>query len=378
MYVHIRTRSALRQSRAPNSATQRKRKPMELKTLPIGEQSFVKLRTKNRLYVDKTEFIYRMIQDGTCYFLSRPRRFGKSLLLNTIEAYFQGKKELFEGLYIANQEKEWVKHPVFHLDFSAQSYDSEQKLYNKINTFLTKKEAINLFVDDLRPGNVEQFLQRLQSFFADFQYDAQTTPESHFRNVLYILCKLMGLRVDAEYQTSDGRIDLLLRTDKFVYIIECKIDSTARIALDQIKSKEYALPWSLDNREKILIGLNFSTTTRRPDDWIIERADGSIIEGGKNAREQEREQEGEQVKKQVKEQVKKLVLALGKDTKKREELMQLLQLAGRRNFKQNYIDPSIDEGYMAMLYPEAPNRKDQAYYLTDKGLALLAELTKGW
>ena len=115
---------------------------MELQTLPIGEQSFVKLRTKNRLYVDKTEFIYRMIQDGTCYFLSRPRRFGKSLLLNTIEAYFQGKKELFEGLYIANQEKEWVKHPVFHLDFSAQSYDSEQKLYNKINTFLTKKEAI--------------------------------------------------------------------------------------------------------------------------------------------------------------------------------------------------------------------------------------------
>ena len=103
-------------------------------------------------------------------------------------------------------------------------------------------------------------------------------------------------------------------------------------------------------------------------DWLIERADGFIIEGGTNVREQVREQEGEQVK--------KLVLALGKDTKKREELMQLLQLAGRRNFKQNYIDPSIDEGYMAMLYPEAPNRKDQAYYLTDKGLALLAELTK--
>ena len=235
-----------------------------------------------------------------------------------------------------------------------------------------KNPAIDEFVADICSGNVEQFLQRLQSFFADFQYDAQTTPESHFRNVLYILCKLIGLKVDAEYQTSDRRIDLLLRTDKFVYIIECKIDSTARIALDQIKSKEYALPWSLDNREKILIGLNFSTTTRRPDDWLIERADGSIIEGGKNVREQVREQEGEQVK----EQVKKLVLALGKDTKKREELMQLLQLAGRRNFKQNYIDPSIDEGYMAMLYPEAPNRKDQAYYLTDKGIALLAELTK--
>lgn len=616
---------------------------MELRELPIGEQVFETLRTDGYLYVDKTELIYRMIQKGKFYFLSRPRRFGKSLLLSTIEAFFLGKRELFNGLYIANQEQEWVEHPVLHLDFSTQNYKSEQNVYNILNDFLDEYEAkygrkegetdvalrfkwlvrnayektgqrvvilvdeydkpllesignpelqenyrgilrgfyavlkamgqyvrfalltgitkfskvsifsdlnnlndisrdrdyasicgitdaevdtvlapyiqryaeeknlsynavredlrrmydgyhfaadtlglynpfslmcalskramdrywfdsgtptmlvemlrrkhyalptfeepvsamkldnktgdsdsimpllyqsgylsidrmsddgrywltfpndevregffefllpyyaivpnndakiaISDFVKDILDGNAEQFLQRLQSFFADFQYDAQTTPETHFRNVLYILCKLMGLQVDAEYQTSDGRIDLLLRTDKFVYVIECKIDSTARIALDQIKSKEYALPWSLDNREKILVGINFSTKTRRPDDWLIERADGSIIEGGKNVREQVREQEGEQVK----EQVKKLVLALGKDTKKREELMQLLQLAGRRNFKQNYIDPSIDEGYMAMLYPEAPNRKDQAYYLTDKGLALLAELTK--
>ena len=108
-----------------------------------------------------------------------------------------------------------------------------------------------------------------QSFFADFQYDAQTTPEAHFRNVLYILCKLIGLQVDAEYRTSDGRVDLLIRTDKYVYIIECKIDSTARIALEQIRSKEYALPWAVDGREKILIGLNFSTKTRRPEEWVI-------------------------------------------------------------------------------------------------------------
>ena len=617
---------------------------MELRELPIGEQVFETLRIDGYLYVDKTELIYRMIQKGKFYFLSRPRRFGKSLLLSTIEAFFLGKRELFNGLYIANQEQEWVEHPVLHLDFSTQNYKSEQNVYNILNDFLDEYEAkygrkegetdvalrfkwlvrnayektgqrvvilvdeydkpllesignpelqenyrgilrgfyavlkamgqyirfalltgitkfskvsifsdlnnlndisrdrdyasicgitdaevdtvlapyiqryaeeknlsynavredlrrmydgyhfaadtlglynpfslmcalskramdgywfdsgtptmlvemlrrkhyalptfeepvsamkldnktgdsdsimpllyqsgylsidrmsddgrywltfpndevregffefllpyyaivpnndakiaISDFVKDILDGNAEQFLQRLQSFFADFQYDAQTTPETHFRNVLYILCKLMGLQVDAEYQTSDGRIDLLLRTDKFVYVIECKIDSTARIALDQIKSKEYALPWSLDNREKILIGLNFSTTTRRPDNWLIERGDGSVVEGGQIGGQKKWSEKGEQVK----EQVKKLVLALGKDTKKREELMQLLQLAGRRNFKQNYIDPSIDEGYMAMLYPEAPNRKDQAYYLTDKGLALLADLTKG-
>ena len=523
---------------------------MELQELPIGEQVFETLRRERYLYIDKTELIYSMTQKGTYYFLSRPRRFGKSLLLSTIEAYFLGKRELFNGLYIGTHEHDWPIHPVFHIDFSLQSYETETDLQAMLNDYLANLEkvygasesestitlrfkglirrayektgkgvvilideydkplleaigdperqeryrkelrgfygilkgmnqyirfalltgitkfskisifsdlnnlndisrdsdyatvcgltdeeidrdmvpyiqafaekkaksyeeirnklrrmydgyhfvdktpalynpfsvmcalgrrefgsywfetgtptilvemlqrhdyplasledepvdsmmldskdgimdsivpllyqtgymcirkttddgqlswmtfpneevrhgffrfllpyyasverirtnvAISAFVADVRSGNAEQFLQRLQSFFADFQYDAQTTPESHFRNVLYILCKLMGLQVDAEYQTSDGRIDLLLRTDKFVYIIECKIDSTARIALDQIKSKEYALPWSLDNREKILIGLNFSTTTRRPDDWIIERGDGSQI-----------------------------------------------------------------------------------------------------
>lgn len=95
--------------------------------------------------------------------------------------------------------------------------------------------AIDNFVNDIIRGDAEQSLYRLQSFFADFQYDAQTAPESHFRNVIYILCKLIGLQVDVEYQTSDGRIDLLIRTDKYVYIVECKIDSTAHIALQQIK-----------------------------------------------------------------------------------------------------------------------------------------------
>jgi len=522
---------------------------MDLLKLPIGEQSFEKLRTENRLYVDKTEYVYRMTQDGTHYFLSRPRRFGKSLLLSTIEAYFLGKRELFEGLYIGQVEKDWPVHPIFHLDFNAQTYNSEQDLFDMLNNYLDSQEslygrresetsvslrfaglirrayekygkrvvilideydkpllqaignpelqdryrnilrgffaviktmdgcirfslltgitkfskisifsdlnnlndisrdkdyasicgitdeeidkdlspyilriaeetnepyveireklrtmydgyhfvdrtpgvynpfslmcalakknigsywfetgtpmvlvemlrryhypltdieepidtsalsskdgnsdsivpllyqsgyltllrsedngqvswltfpneevrdgffkfllpyytsiqktranaAISGFVNDVQKGNVDQFLTRLQSFFADFQYDAQTVPEAHFRNVLYILCKLIGLQVDAEYMTSDGRIDLLMRTDKYVYIIECKIDSTAQVALQQIKEKGYALPWALDTREKILIGLNFSTKTRRPDGWVVEREDGTIV-----------------------------------------------------------------------------------------------------
>ena len=639
---------------------------MELQTLPIGEQSFVKLRTKNRLYVDKTEYIYRMIQDGTYYFLSRPRRFGKSLLLNTIEAFFQGKKELFNGLYIANQEQDWAVHPVLHLDFSSMIEASEENLFRIINDFLDEQEALyggkegetdvalrfkwlirnayektgqpvvilvdeydkpllisinkpelqdkyreimrgfysmlkmqdtyigfalltgitkfskvsifsdlnNLrdismtkqyasicgltdeevdrdlapyiqnyadekgmsyaaarellrkmydgyhfvadspglynpfslmnalwwkeskgywfesgtptmlvemlkrqhypldaiegsinvtaldnksgkpdsivpllyqsgylsidkmsadgktcwvkfpndevrdgffnfllpyyasvqgedtntaiddFVADIRSGNAEQFLQRLQSFFADFQYDAQTTPESHFRNVLYILCKLMGLQVDAEYQTSDGRIDLLLRTEKYVYVIECKIDSTAKAALQQIKSKEYALPWSLDGREKILIGINFSTKTRRPDDWIIERGDGTIMEKGKedsvsdSASDSVRggsklavswQQVGSKLAvsrdmsiEAVAQQMRKYVTACGA-----KEICADFGFKDVYKFRRGYINPLVAAGFLTMTQPDAPQSSKQKYLLSPKGLALLDELTKG-
>lgn len=614
---------------------------MELQELPIGEQVFETLRREGYLYIDKTELIYSMTQKGTYYFLSRPRRFGKSLLLSTIEAYFLGKRELFNGLYIANQKKDWPIHPVFHIDFSLQSYETETDLQAMLNDYLSNLEkvygasesestialrfkglirrayektgkgvvilideydkplleaigdperqeryrkelrgfygilkgmnqyirfalltgitkfskvsifsdlnnlrdismtkpfaclcgltdeevdrdlapyianyaeekgmsyeaarelmrrmydgyhfvadspglynpfslmnallwkdcigywfesgtptmlvemlkrqhypldsiersinttaldnksgsadtiipllyqsgyltidrmspdgrtcwvkfpndevrdgffnfllpyyasvqgedtntAIDDFVSDIRSGNVEQFLQRLQSFFADFQYDAQTTPESHFRNVLYILCKLMGLQVDAEYQTSDGRIDLLLRTDKFVYIIECKIDSTARIALDQIKDKEYALPWALDGREKILIGINFSTITRRPDGWVVERGDGSVVaqsghDGGHDS--------GHDV-----DMMKELVLAIGDASKSREELAKAVDISSRGYFQDNYLTPALRYGYIARTLPDKPKSKNQRYYLTDKGLALFAELTKG-
>jgi len=153
--------------------------------------------------------------------------------------------------------------------------------YAKVQGDDTASE-IGKFLDDVRNGRVEQFLKRLTSLFADFQYDAQkdSYTEEHFRNVLYMLCKLLGLKVKAEYMTSDGRIDLLITTDKFRYVIECKIDSTSAVALKQIHDKQYGLSWTLDEKETIFIGLNFSTTSRRPDSWIIERQDGTISESG--------------------------------------------------------------------------------------------------
>ncbi|WP_407444291.1 AAA family ATPase, partial [Fibrobacter sp.] len=108
--------------------------------LPIGIQSFEKLRTEGYLYIDKTTRIYEMVTGGCYYFLSRPRRFGKSLLLNTLESYFQGKRDLFDGLAIAELEKDWIEYPILHLDLNTEKYDSPAALDRIINEHLCRWE----------------------------------------------------------------------------------------------------------------------------------------------------------------------------------------------------------------------------------------------
>lgn len=103
---------------------------------PIGIQDFEKIRRDGYLYVDKTSMVYNIAKAGSYFFLSRPRRFGKSLLLSTLEAYFSGKKELFDGLAIAEYEKEWIPYPVIRIDFSGANYDSEHVLSAKLNAIL--------------------------------------------------------------------------------------------------------------------------------------------------------------------------------------------------------------------------------------------------
>ena len=107
---------------------------------PIGIQNFSKIRREGYAYVDKTALMYKMVSEGEYYFLSRPRRFGKSLMLSTLEAYFEGEKELFDGLYVAEHEKEWRHHPIMHLDLNAEKYDTVEALENMLNDFLTKEE----------------------------------------------------------------------------------------------------------------------------------------------------------------------------------------------------------------------------------------------
>lgn len=107
---------------------------------PIGIQSFSEIRNGGYVYVDKTGHIYKLASTGKYYFLSRPRRFGKSLLVSTMEAYFKGKKELFNGLAIDSLENNWTKYPVLHFDFSGKSYAQPDSLADILNIHLKQME----------------------------------------------------------------------------------------------------------------------------------------------------------------------------------------------------------------------------------------------
>ena len=516
---------------------------MSNKIYPIGIQNFEKLRTGGYFYIDKTELIYRIIKTGSYYFLSRPRRFGKSLLISTIEAYFQGKKELFEGLAIEKLEKDWNKHPILHLDLNAKKFDTEDDLlrlidrqlliyeqeygsvqsdetiddrfvtlirkayektgckvvilideydkpllqtienaalqkeyretlkafygvmksmdgyiqfamltgvtkfgkisvfsdlnnlddismrepyvnicgvseqeihdnleeelhelakaqkmtyqevcdklkkyydgyhfventigiynpfsllhtfkYNKFGSYwfetgtpsylveLLKRSHYDLermaneetnadvlnsiyadslspipviyqsgyltiksydeefgiyrlgfpnreveegfvrylmpfytsinkiespfeiqkFVSEIRTGQPDAFLRRLQSFFADTPYELARQLELHYQNVLFIVFKLAGFYTQVEYRTSRGRVDLVLKTNDYIYVMEFKLEGTAQEALKQINEKQYALSFATDTRKLFKIGINFSNRLRNIEEWIIE------------------------------------------------------------------------------------------------------------
>ena len=516
---------------------------MSSKIYPIGIQNFEKIRKDGYFYIDKTALIYRMVKTGSYYFLSRPRRFGKSLLVSTLEAYFLGKKELFTGLAMEKLEKDWIEYPILHLDLNIEKYDTPESLNNilekslakweelyganpserslslrlagiierayqqtgqrvvilvdeydkpmlqaignealqqqyrnmlkpfygvlktldgcikfalltgvtkfgKISVFsdlnnlndismyepfvsicgMTEREIhenlkeelhelaaaqkmtyeqaaaelkecydgyhfventegiynpfsvlntfykmkfgsywfetgtptylvellqrnhydlermahvqtdadvlnsiygdedpipvifqsgyltikgydkefglyrlgfpnreveegfikflvpfytrfnkveapfeIQKFVMELRAGDIDAFFKRLRSFFADTPYELVSDLELHYQNVLFIIYKLLGFYVNAERHTSDGRIDLVLQTDRFIYVMEFKLDGTAEEAMAQINEKGYAQPFEKDSRQLFKIGVNFSNKTRNIEKWIVEK-----------------------------------------------------------------------------------------------------------
>ena len=135
---------------------------------------------------------------------------------------------------------------------------------------------IGQFVREVRSGNYDAFFRRLQSFFAYTPYEViagqkpERDTELHYQNVLFIVFRLVGLYTKVEYHTSNGRIDLVLQTDRYIYIMEFKLNGTAEEALRQIDEKQYALPFANDERKLFKIGVNFSSETRNIERWMVE------------------------------------------------------------------------------------------------------------
>ena len=129
---------------------------------------------------------------------------------------------------------------------------------------------IQKFVREVRFGDYDSFFRRLQSFFANTTYEVIREQELHYENVFFIVFKLVGFYTQVEYHTSKGRIDLVLQTDKLIYVMEFKLDGTAEEALQQIHDKHYALPFASDRRKLFKIGVNFSAETRNIEKWIVE------------------------------------------------------------------------------------------------------------
>ena len=146
---------------------------------PVGIQTFEEIREKNYLYIDKTQYIADFREKGMKFiFLSRPRRFGKSLFASTLQAYFEGRKELFEGLAIAEYEKEWVKHPVLHFDLSGAKHMGVEQLERYLADMLEGKETLwgykthqvdaNLRLKDLVKKTYEQTGEKVVVFICFF------------------------------------------------------------------------------------------------------------------------------------------------------------------------------------------------------------------
>lgn len=126
------------------------------------------------------------------------------------------------------------------------------------------------FVGELRRGDSDAFLHRLRSFMADTPYELIRDLELHYQNVLFIVFKLVGLYTQVEYHTSRGWVDLVVKTDRFVYVMEFKLDGTAEEALQQITDKHYADAFAAGPRHVFRIGVNFSSTERNIERWIVE------------------------------------------------------------------------------------------------------------
>ncbi|MBD5237330.1 MAG: ATP-binding protein [Bacteroidales bacterium] len=181
---------------------------------------------------------------------------------------------LYQTGYLTIKKYDY-RREIFHLGIPNE--EVKQGFFEQLLPYYSSltKDTVHVFIfdliDEMEEGRVDDFMKRLQSLFAGFGHDLKFEEERNVSNAMLIVFSLIGMHVDAEVRTSDGRIDILVRTADYLYIMELKYDKSAREALDQIERKEYALPWAVDSRQVIGIGINYSSEKRRIDEWVMKR-----------------------------------------------------------------------------------------------------------
>ena len=192
----------------------------QLKRLPVGIQTYSEIRDLDCLYVDKTEYIWNMIHLGKYIFLSRPRRFGKSLLVSTLQAYFEGRKELFKDTFIGSVEKEWTEYPVLRFGMSTAKHCNKEELELELSNKLTAYESIygKGAADEVKPN------QRLQGLIERAhaktghkvvvlidEYDAPLLDVVHKKENLEVLRQVMH-NFYSPLKDSDPHLEFLFIT----------------------------------------------------------------------------------------------------------------------------------------------------------------------
>lgn len=275
---------------------------------PVGIQDFRELREGGYVYVDKTEHIHRIVTGGKYFFLSRPRRFGKSLLLSTMKELYSGSRELFEGLWIENNWKWDNVNPVIHLKFASISYQtnpldeavreylfeiakqlkleialsedtkkvfqqliiSARETYERKPVLLIYDKPIIDYLDDVPQAEANRdVLKNFYSILKDSDPYLELvfiTGVSAFSKVSIFsdLNNLENLSLSTSAFTLFG-----LETEDHIYVLEFKLDQTAEEAIGQIREKGYLEPYAGSPKEKIAVGVNFSSKEKKVSEALI-------------------------------------------------------------------------------------------------------------
>ena len=253
--------------------------------LPVGVQTFRKMREDGSYYVDKTPFMERLLRDGTHFFLSRPRRFGKSLFLDTLKA-------LFEGLAIHDNWDWSERHPVVRLDFSRGDFstpgylhtnvmaqlDSQEQAHGVAGRYNTAPERLGHLLETLheRDGkrtvllvdDLDGLRELFHAFYASIPHQWYTNNdianyEGFYASVFYSYFAGLGLDVTVEDSTGRGRLDMALRFEGRVYLFEFKVVEQAGegSAMAQLEARSYADKYRTSGPVR-LVGVEFSSESR--------------------------------------------------------------------------------------------------------------------